>query len=84
MPAATRFTSSCQIVDPFLFTTDFMPPPNPDKLEPKGQNRKASHAKTQRTPRKSLGPDLKKTNNLAVLCELSVFARNILAVLSRI
>jgi len=57
--------------------------PNPDKPEPKTQNRKASLAKAQRTPRKSLNLGF-KTNSLAFLCELCAFARNILAVLSRI
>jgi hypothetical protein len=37
----------------------FFVPPNPDKPEPKGQNRKASLAKTQRPPRKSLRLGLK-------------------------
>jgi len=63
--------------------------PNPDKPEPKTQNRKASLAKAQRTPRKSINLGF-KTNNSAFLCELcasawpAAIARNILAVLSRI
>src|SRR3990172_8811364 len=47
--------------------------PNPDKPEPKTQNRKASLAKAQRTPRKSLNLGF-KTNSLAFLCELCASA----------
>jgi hypothetical protein len=48
--------------------------PNPDKPEPKGRSQKASHAKPQRTQRKSSSLGF-KPNDLAFLCELGAFAR---------
>jgi hypothetical protein len=46
------------------------------KQEPKGRKQKASLAKPQSTPRKSLNSDFLKPKDIAFLCELSASLRS--------